>query len=83
MKLEREVRHKSEDIADDVLSETKCLAHQQNLAALPKLFEARSENAFCEFESSQPSQPVPSLWGVSCAQKYAGHSRALARRYAV
>jgi hypothetical protein len=38
----------------------KCLAHQHNLAALPKLFEARSEIAFCEFESSQPGQPVRS-----------------------
>jgi hypothetical protein len=35
---------------------TKCLAHQQNLAALPKLFEARSDIALCEFESSQPGQ---------------------------
>jgi hypothetical protein len=36
------------------VSLTKRLAHQQNLAALPKLFGARSENAFCEFESSHP-----------------------------
>jgi hypothetical protein len=40
------------------VSLTKCLAHQQNLVALPKLFEARSEIAFCEFESSQPSHGV-------------------------
>jgi predicted RNase H-like nuclease len=33
------------------------LAHQQNLAAVPKLFEARSEIAFCEFESSQLTNP--------------------------
>jgi hypothetical protein len=34
------------------------LAHQQNLVALPKRFEARSAIAFCEFESSQPSHAV-------------------------
>jgi hypothetical protein len=49
------------------VSLTKCLAHQQNLAALRKLFEARSEIAFCEFESYMPSQAV-----VSC-----GHAAAL------
>jgi hypothetical protein len=37
---------------------TKCLAHQRNLVALPKRFEARSAIAFCEFESSQPSHGV-------------------------
>jgi hypothetical protein len=37
---------------------TKCLAHQQNLVARPKRFEARSAIAFCEFESSQPSHAV-------------------------
>jgi hypothetical protein len=36
----------------------KCLAHQQNLVALPKRFEARSAIAFCEFESSLPSHEV-------------------------
>src|ERR1700730_10520001 len=47
---------------------TKCLAHRQNLAALPKLFEARSEIAFCEFESSHPSQPPRSPTTIHARQ---------------
>jgi hypothetical protein len=40
------------------VSFTKCLAFEQNLAALPNLFGALSEIAFCEFESSHPSHGV-------------------------
>jgi hypothetical protein len=36
-----------------------------------------------EFESSQPSQSVWSLWAVSGLQKYTRHSRELVRRYVV
>src|SRR3984893_10693306 len=46
------------------VSLTKCLAHQQNLAALPKLFEARSElsgilraslwSRNCNFQNANP-----------------------------
>jgi hypothetical protein len=36
-----------------------------------------------EFESSQPSQPLGSLCAMSGLQKYARHSRELARRYEV
>src|SRR5207253_2051359 len=48
---------------------TKCLAHRQNPAALPKLFGARSENPFCEFESSQPSQKVQICSATSCQDR--------------
>ena len=36
-----------------------------------------------EFESHMPSQAVRSLWAMSGLQKYARHSRELARRHAV
>jgi hypothetical protein len=54
------------------VSLTKCLAHQHNLAALPKLFERRSEIVFFEFESSQPRQAV----GLTGGLFFFGTSRA-------
>ena len=50
------------------VSLTKYLAHQQNVAALSKLFEARSEIAFFEFESSHPSHAVRSLNGANTSE---------------
>jgi hypothetical protein len=49
----------------------------------PDTSKARFARDICEFESSQPSQPVPSLWDMSRSQKFARHSRELSRRLRV
>jgi hypothetical protein len=59
------------------VSLTKCLAYQQNLAALSELFEARSEIAFFEFESSQPSHGVRSRAPLRADVKSRRHHRRL------
>jgi hypothetical protein len=40
-------------------------------------------NDISEFESSHPSQAVPSLWGIPSLQKYMRHPLGLARRHGV
>src|SRR6266487_3864553 len=47
----------------------------------PHISKGVFANDICEFESSEPSQPVRSLWAMSGLQKYVRHSRELARRH--
>src|SRR5262245_4129104 len=50
-------------------------------------FPQEIKGIFCddisEFESSHPSQAVPSLWGIPSLHKYMRHPRGLARRHGV